>query len=192
MDFVTSDNHFGHFNVIAYSNRPFTSVDEMDKEMIRRWNSVVGPQDRVFHVGDFAFLNKEKATEVLSKLNGIKILIKGNHDGNAKRMLEIGFSEVYNTYEVDLAEQKVLMCHYPYRPSQEEIDNSEYKIKNVQSRPEDKGGWLIHGHVHNLWKFRNKMLNASVENWNYTPVSFSELERIIKENPNGFKDTVKV
>lgn len=195
--FFTSDTHYYHHNVISYSSREFLNVEEMNREMIRRWNEVVGPRDRVYHVGDFAFANKEKAKDILSKLNGYIILIKGNHDGSPTRMKEIGFKEVYDHLEIEIAGKKVLLCHYPYRPSEEELATNTYKLKNVDSRPIDNSEILLHGHVHNLWKFKRgpnggMMINVSVENWNYTPVSLETIEQIIKDNPNGFTDTIKV
>lgn len=191
--FFISDSHYYHFNVIKYGDRKFSSLDEMHREMNLRWNSVVGPRDLVYYVGDFAFADKERMAEILKKLNGEKILIKGNHDRKPEVMIEVGFKEVHNRIELEIAGQKVLVCHYPYRPTAEEMAaNTNYKLKHIGSRPEDKGGFLIHGHVHNLWKFRKKMINVSVENWNYTPVALETIEQIIKENPNGFEYTIKI
>lgn len=79
--FFTSDHHFGHGYIIQACERPFASVDEMDAEMISRWNSVVGPTDRVFHLGDFAMkTHPRRLREIFDSLNGIKSLIPGNHD----------------------------------------------------------------------------------------------------------------
>jgi calcineurin-like phosphoesterase family protein len=52
--FFTSDTHFNHANIISYCSRPFSSADEMNREIIARWNAVVGPEDTVYHLGDFA------------------------------------------------------------------------------------------------------------------------------------------
>ena len=82
--FFTSDNHFGHGNIIKYCERPFSSVTEMDAEMIRRWNHAVKENDIVYHLGDFTLLNAKKAAEYFLQLNG-KIRILGNtwhHDKN--------------------------------------------------------------------------------------------------------------
>lgn len=67
--FVISDLHLGHANIIKMCNRPFRNVEEMDKEIIKRWNSVVGHQDLVYVVGDFSFKGKN-AEHYLDKLNG--------------------------------------------------------------------------------------------------------------------------
>lgn len=77
----TSDTHFGHAAVINLCSRPFTSVDEMDQEMIERWNAAVRPSDTVWHLGDFAHkCRPDRINWIFSRLNGTKHLIVGNHD----------------------------------------------------------------------------------------------------------------
>lgn len=78
--YILSDTHFGHENIIKYCNRPFTSVQEMDEAMIKNWNSVVDREDTVLHLGDFGLGKREYIRDIIGKLNGKKILIKGNHD----------------------------------------------------------------------------------------------------------------
>lgn len=75
-----SDTHFGHANIIKYSNRPFKDVDEMNEMMIQEWNKLVKPTDEVYHNGDFAFLQLPKLKTLLWRLNGILHLQLGNHD----------------------------------------------------------------------------------------------------------------
>ena len=77
---ITSDTHFNHYNIIEYCNRPFSNVDEMNKELIKRWNSVVKKNDKVWHLGDFFLGKKDDAADIISHLNGNIYLIKGNHD----------------------------------------------------------------------------------------------------------------
>lgn len=78
--FIISDTHFGHENVIKYCNRPFANAKEMDEAMIKNWNEVVSNKDTVIHLGDFGLGSKEYIKSILQRLNGRKILIKGNHD----------------------------------------------------------------------------------------------------------------
>jgi len=83
--FLTSDTHFGHAGVCRFTEadgvtkiRPWTDPDEMDKEMIKRWNDTVRPNDKVYHLGDVVINRKSLST--LHRLNGDKVLIRGNHD----------------------------------------------------------------------------------------------------------------
>ena len=82
--FLTSDTHFGHVNICKFTNydgspvRPWDSVEEMDEEMVKRWNDTVGPKDKVYHLGDVVI--NRKSLQILDRLNGDKVLIKGNHD----------------------------------------------------------------------------------------------------------------
>ena len=93
--FFIADTHFGEDSILRYENRPFLSVEEMDTEMISRWNSAVGAEDVVYHLGDFGADGRE--AEVLSALNGVKFLIKGNHDTKSNSAYRgFGFSEVYD------------------------------------------------------------------------------------------------
>ena len=84
--FLVSDTHFGHAGVCKFTHpddpevklRPWDDADEMDEEMIRRWNDCVRPNDKVYHLGDVVI--NRKALKTLSRLNGDKVLIRGNHD----------------------------------------------------------------------------------------------------------------
>ena len=78
--FIISDIHFHHENIIKYSNRPFKSVEGMDKEMIRRRNNKVGKEDIVLHLGDFSLGSEKEVKELKDSLNGTIFLLKGNHD----------------------------------------------------------------------------------------------------------------
>ncbi len=84
--FLVSDTHFGHAGVCRFTHpddpevklRPWTDPDEMDEEMVRRWNETVRPSDKVYHLGDVVI--NRRALKTLSRLNGDKVLIRGNHD----------------------------------------------------------------------------------------------------------------
>ena len=188
MKYFTSDHHFGHTNIINYCSRPFKNVEEMHRALINNWNSVITPQDTVYVVGDFSFMNEERSKDLLSKLNGEKILIRGNHDRNKDKMLQMGFKEVYDQLTLNLGSQSVLLHHYPYRPK---VVNPDYPLKKMNRRPIDKGHWLIHGHVHDCWQQMNKMINVSVEMWNYKPVSESEILSLIAAGPQKININTK-
>ena len=83
--FLTSDTHFGHTGVCRFTRndgvtklRPWDNADEMDEAMVQRWNERVRPTDKVYHLGDVVI--NRRALKTLSRLNGDKVLIRGNHD----------------------------------------------------------------------------------------------------------------
>ena len=78
--FFTSDLHFFHKNIIRFDNRPFTSVEEMNETLIRNWNRKVKKDDLVYILGDISWGNDEETCAIFARLNGRKVLIKGNHD----------------------------------------------------------------------------------------------------------------
>ena len=95
--FLIGDCHFGHRNIIKYCNRPFMDVEDMTRKQISYWNSVVGKNDIVYVVGDFALCGKQKIIEIGKQLNGRKRLILGNHDqASIETYRQAGFEFVYN------------------------------------------------------------------------------------------------
>ena len=96
--FMISDTHFGDERILRYENRPFSSVEEMDKAISENWNQVVGEEDMVFHLGDVSSYDPERNKEILSSLHGKKILVMGNHDQNytSRQWEEMGFDQAIN------------------------------------------------------------------------------------------------
>lgn len=90
MRWFIADTHFNHANVIKYDDRPFNNVIDMENEIVRLWNARVKPDDTMYHLGDFAFGPIDLQKRILGKLNGIKILIRGNHDGSENRCKNTG------------------------------------------------------------------------------------------------------
>ena len=113
--FFTADLHFGHARISEYCDRPFDSVEEMDVALIKNWNSVVGPKDEVFILGDFAFRDHSKYA---SQLNGRKYLILGNHDKKSHALR--AYDEGYFRWVEDYCELRVdrnifILFHYSIR-----------------------------------------------------------------------------
>jgi calcineurin-like phosphoesterase family protein len=114
-NFYISDLHFGHHNIIRYDNRPFKTIEEMNETMIANWNKVVSNQDYVYILGDISWYDDDKTVQIFRRLNGTKILIKGNHD-NIKRNSELAkcFASIQDYAELYLDKKnKVVMSHYP-------------------------------------------------------------------------------
>ena len=167
----TSDIHFGHKNAIDYDRRPFSSVEEMDEEIIRRWNAKVYADDLVYILGDFTI--EDDAAKYASRLKGRKILIRGNHDLYLRRPSSAGlFESVSLLEELSVDGRWMTLCHYPM-----------IEWRGSRRLPTDKTyGYLIHGHIHNNVKelYRRVLeapnaLNAGMDVNGYEPVTFEEL-----------------
>ena len=116
MNYFISDLHIGHVNCLAFDNRPFKSIDEQDKTIIKNWNDVVGIDDDVYLLGDISWYDAKKTIEIFNKLNGNIHLIKGNHDGKIlkDRTLQKRFCEITDYKELYLEDGKILvLSHYP-------------------------------------------------------------------------------
>jgi calcineurin-like phosphoesterase family protein len=187
MIFFSSDHHFSHLNIIKYCQRPFQSAEEMNEEMVRRWNTVVMPQDTIYYLGDFS-LAKNAVTLFAPRMNGEKFLIMGNHDAchpcHKKKALparqvysDAGFKSLELEWTLEIAGQQVLLSHMPYLSEEE---SPEYKMRHKEFRPTNRGQWLLHGHIHEKWKTKEKMINVGVDVWDFFPVPITEIEKIIR------------
>lgn len=171
--FFTADTHFGHGNIIEYCSRPFKDAFDMNEKLVANWNMRVKPEDAVFIVGDFCFradktvvervgAGKEKASFWLDRLNGTKILIKGNHDNNNSA------KSIINCVHLEFAGKLINVCHNP------EHANYDFPINLV-------------GHVHNAWRIQERalpwidgtekktiLLNVGVDVQKYMPITIDE------------------
>lgn len=163
--FLISDTHFMHSNIIKYCNRPFKNVEEMNQEIIKRWNSVVSKNDIVYHLGDFAFGNKSFIESTVNQLNGKIHLILGNHDGtNIKKYMECGFDKVYD--KPILYEDFFILSHQPI----------EWLDKNGVFAN-------IYGHVHNDPRYQwvtSRSMNVSADVLNFTPIEFEKAIKMMQ------------
>lgn len=194
MMWFTSDLHFGHKNVIQYENRPFHIAEEMDRALIDNWNDTVDDYDTVYVLGDFC-MNKALVKKYGKQLKGFKRIVPGNHDScfnlankspeKRESLLhswdDAGFSLQPEQLELETGVHPLLLCHFPYR---EVTEGSGYEPRYLNKRPEFKGKWLIHGHVHGKWLVlpEYKCFNVSVEVHNYRPVSIDMILRVISEH----------
>lgn len=113
--YFISDLHFGHANCLRFDSRPFETVEEQDKEIVRRWNQTVTEEDVVWILGDISWYSAEKTAEIIGKLNGTKNLCIGNHDekllkSNSVRSL---FNEVCYYKELRYNDKGIVLSHYP-------------------------------------------------------------------------------
>lgn len=131
--FVTSDTHFLHNKPFVYEKRGFNSVDEMDEEIIRRWNETVSEDDIVYHLGDVFFgKDLEAAGNILTRLNGIIRVIRGNHDTDNK--VDYMLNSIPNIESVNYSDwvrvgkDTVILCHYPVFTGQPGLGRSVYNF----------------------------------------------------------------
>lgn len=165
--YFIADTHFGDDNIRRYENRPFECVAEMDKMLIAKWNETVTENDEVYVLGDFGADGNEK--EILSKLNGIKYLVKGNHDDKSNDYYrEAGFKEVYDL--------PVIYKKFWVLSHDAIYVNSNMPYAN------------LFGHVHNtpiVKDYSSQHYCVSVERIEYTPILFDEIMKKIKEASNN-------
>lgn len=181
--FLVSDTHWGHQGMVKFLRedgsklRPWETTDEMDEAMIDNWNKVVGPKDKVYHLGDVVI--NRKALKTLARLNGDKVLIKGNHD--------IFRLEEYTPYFRDIRG----FGHF-----------DGFALTHIPIHPDSLSRWTgnIHGHLHanrvmresavtinglghiiSSFQVDKRYLCVSMEHINYTPIAWENCKKRFEE-----------
>ena len=160
--FFTADTHFGHTNIIKYCYRPFKTIEEMDAEIVRRWNSRVKEKDIVFHLGDFAFRDFDK---YFDQLNGRIVWIKGNHDDLAWKSRDKFENYASGYYEAKIDGQTLVLCHYAML-----IWNKSHF-----------GSYHLYGHSHGTLPDNPNSLSmdVGVDTHNFYPYSYDEIKQLM-------------
>lgn len=186
---VVSDTHFNHSAIIGYCNRPFKDANHMNEVMIARWNERVKPGDLIYHLGDVGLTKNDGGLDkIIARLNGKKILILGNHDKSAQRMMDFGFDFACESLAIQHFNHNLLLTHKP-----------------MKFKPYQKGlyiDYVLHGHIHNstpesrkehtgkgeLVEIPSFNINLSVEMINYEPQSLSSvIKKKVYEDKQGMK-----
>jgi calcineurin-like phosphoesterase family protein len=170
--FFASDHHFGHANILEFKRtdgtplRDFASVEHMHEHIIQQHNSVVRANDKVYFLGDVVMSRKASALEILARLNGEKVLVKGNHDQCSAEAYLKYFKDIRGSHQFD----GVIMTHIP-----------------IHSESLARWGINIHGHLHYqvvrmpLSQIPDRRyFNVSMERINYTPISLEEIKLATK------------
>lgn len=157
--FFTADEHYGHKNIIKYCNRPFDSVEEMDNEIIKRHNTLVGENDIVYHIGDFTL--KGDAEQYISRLNGKHIFIQGSHDK---------FLPKETPQIIELNNPDIVLCHYAMTVWSKSHYNS----------------WQLFGHSHGKLKGNGKQIDVGVDTHHFFPYSLDEIKKIMSKKEDNF------
>ena len=164
MIYFTSDLHLGHRSIIHMNERPFEDVDQMNQILIHNFNAYVKKNDTVYILGDLAYkLKVDEANEIIKKLNGKKILIRGNHD---KQYDESLFEEIVDFKVIPYNGLRISLMHYPL------LEWPHYYQKGIH----------LHGHQHNKLEYNQLMKEQGILRYdvgadanNYRPVSIEEI-----------------
>ena len=152
----TADMHLGHDNIRKFCNRPFESVDEMDKKLISNWNEVVGENDTIYHLGDFCFGDSH---HYKNSLNGMIIFIRGSHDIIADPYMMIieptGLLDEYGN------KRTIVLCHYAMR---------SWPLSHYAS-------WHLFGHHHGRLEEYGLSFDVGTDTNNFYPYSLKGVEK---------------
>jgi len=169
----TSDTHFHHGNILWLGKgRPFSSVEEMNEMIIKRWNERVKKQDRIYHLGDISFGGLALTQPIMARLRGQIHIIRGNHDNEAmlKRLLQDqkNILSVAPYREIAFGGKKLVLFHFPI------LDwNRRYQ-----------GSWHLHGHTHgNLEVENGPMLDVGVDAQSFAPIDFDQVSEQLQNKP---------
>ena len=155
----TADTHFGHRSILRMCQRQFDSIEEHDATLVELWNSVVRPNDEVWHLGDFSYrAGVEHAERILKKLNGRIHLVRGNHDRPAVLQLT-QWASVQDFAEIKLDGQRISLFHYGMRTWPAQWHNS------IQ----------LYGHSHTRLPGNTRSLDVGVDAWGYMPVDIEQI-----------------
>ena len=174
--FVTSDTHFGHDREFLWGPRGFISHVEHDRQVIENWNSVVGPDDTVYHLGDVMLGDTEYGMSCLAQLNGHIKIIRGNHDTDRRWALYatlpnvelVGWAEVikYKKYQFYLS-------HHPTMTSN--LDKAPYLKMHLIN---------LFGHTHQQKMFYDDtpfMFHVGLDSNGNKPVLLDDAIEIMKQ-----------
>lgn len=158
---LISDQHFNHNNIIDFSERPFIDKEDMENHLIYNHNQKVKKEDIVIFAGDFGFCNITKGKQILSRLNGYKILVVGNHDVHRGKFKDFGYNEVYITLPIVYNNTQMIITHFPF----------PLKDKNFIN---------VHGHIHKGNNYirddYNSHFNVNCEFINYSPIHIKDIK----------------
>ena len=174
---LTSDTHFCHDRGFVYEPRGFKNIEEMNVAIVERWNSVVKPEDIVYHLGDVMLNDNDKGMEYLKKLNGEIHLLRGNHDTNSRISLYAAAPNVVSTGDyvtvIKYGKYSFYLSHYPTLTSN--LENSASLSQHVIN---------LFGHTHQMGNFYNDipfMYHVGMDSHNCTPVNINQVIEDIKK-----------
>ena len=179
--FLTSDSHYGHFNICKYCHRPFQSRSEMDQTLIKNWNEVVPEDGIVVHCGDFMLPHNEDIKEYnkyLNQLHGRVLLLRGNHDRASLDWVSDKLIAVRDQAMIVVDGVKIFAQHYPCAAF-----NGDYHVYGHIHTLADGTCYGIDGDVTKV--MRKNTYDVGVDQNGYTPVSYWQLCDIFRKKMNN-------
>ncbi|MCA9712766.1 MAG: hypothetical protein KDK70_43455, partial [Myxococcales bacterium] len=178
--FFTSDHHFGHRNILRYCSRPFAHVDEMDEELIARWNARVSDDDVVYHLGDFTLKTRGFARRIFARLRGrIRVLGLPWHHDQGWVPQQPGPSDYFSAsgHAVEILPALLAMSLEDSAGTSHTITLSHYPLAEWEAG--HHGAWHLHGHSHGQHRGPGSKLDVGVDCHDYAPVSLDELGALV-------------
>ena len=179
--FLTSDSHYGHFNICKYCHRPFQSRSEMDQTLIKNWNAVVPEDGIVVHCGDFMLPHNEDIKEYnkyLNQLHGRVLLLRGNHDLASLDWVSDKLIAVRDQAMIVVDGVKIFAQHYPCAAF-----NGDYHVYGHIHTLADGTCYGVDGDVTKV--MRKNTYDVGVDQNGYTPVSYWQLCDIFRKKMNN-------
>lgn len=204
--FFTSDLHIGHANSIIFDNRPFRDLDHMHFELVRRFNNTVPVNGVTYFLGDVVTHSVELTKSVISKMNGIKVLVVGNHDKPYNSCYNAGFDVVINNAMLIIQNEKVTMSHCPlrgvFRENTETMagntpgENWHGEVRNGRYTLDNDGQFHLSGHIHSPNGGKSKtilgrQMDVGVVAHGYKPVHINYVESWIMRTLKEEKDELE-
>lgn len=154
--FFTSDSHFNHKKIIEYCDRPYSTAEEMNEDLVTKWNKIVSKNDSIYHLGDVSWGHFD-----LDRLNGRKFLILGNHDRVGQLGKYFETIDVYKELKGILPKQRAIaLMHYP-------IESWNGKFH---------GAMHFHGHTHGSIDNKGLMrFDVGVDCWYMSPIPVEDI-----------------
>ena len=180
-NWYTADQHYGHDNIRKYANRPFYSCHEMNCVITKKWNKRVQEDDTIYVIGDFCFGNP---LTYIKRLNGTKILIKGNHDRN-RTMKAFDFS--YLCKPIQIGKYNCIMNHRPIHP---EGTPDPYRDHGKVPEPW-KYDFFISGHIHQHRLWTGYSINVGVDVTDFYPISEELVLKLLTQREEELGGTNK-
>ena len=173
-----SDLHLGHKNVLAYDNRPFATIEEHDKYIIEQWNKTVNNDDTVYILGDFIWKKESEWYDIVSQLNGNKVLIRGNHDPKKMSAKTKSLFHYITDYdEIKDEDRNVVLCHFPITTFNRHFYGQYHLYGHVHTSFEY--GMILHDRLlmEELYTRPCNMYNvgAMIDYINYVPRTLDEI-----------------